>query len=157
VYLFQSGRRMASGKAHRCTTIFIAAPLGLSVTLWTTDIFAGLCCFSGCILGLWIHPDLDIDKYARWPWRTYARVMWHRHIWSHSPVLGTALRLAYLLTIPALVFNLLVPGVIGSPLGLWLIRWYGAWIFLGLASSDTLHWCMDGFPVRVSYGRARHK
>ena len=145
---------MASGKAHNRVTLIASVPVGVAVALWTTDILAALCCFSGCILGLWIHPDLDIDKYARWPWRTYARAMWHRHIWSHLLPLGTALRLAYLLTIPVLVFNVLVPGVLGSPWVLWLIRWYGSWFFIGLSSSDALHWAMDGFPVRVSFGKA---
>ena len=140
---------MASGKAHNRVTLISSAPVGVAVALWTTDILAGLCCFSGCILGLWIHPDLDIDKYARWPWRTYARAMWHRHIWSHFPILGTSLRLAYLLTLPAILLNMVLPGLLSSPVVLWLIRWYGAWFFVGLASSDTAHWIMDGTPVYV--------
>ena len=136
---------MASGKAHRRTTIILSVPLGISIGVWTTDIFAGLCCFSGCIFGLWIHPDLDIDKYARWPWRAYARAMWHRHIWSHLPLLGTALRLAYLLTIPSLMLNMFIDI---SPYMLWFIRWYGMWFFIGLAMSDSAHWLMDGVPIR---------
>ena len=118
---------MASGKVHDRATLVISAPIVVGVTRWTGDPVAGLCAFIGVIVDLWINPDLDIDKYVQWPWRLYAKAIYHRHIWGHLPVLGTALRLAYLLTVPALLINVAVPGIWTRSDVQWAICWFGGW------------------------------
>jgi uncharacterized metal-binding protein len=146
---------VASGRVHDLVTIASTIPLGIYVSEWTRDPFAGFCASVGCALGALIGPDLDQDKHARWPWRRYARAIPHRHVWSHLPLLGTALRLAYLLVLPVLVFNLFYPGLLMSPWSLFFLRWYGGWVFVGLATSDAEHWLFDRCPVRVGYGKPK--
>lgn len=88
------------------------------ITLWSLPIVAGLThqfthdshltlLVSGSYLfsGLMFGPDLDIysRQYRRWGvlrwiWLPYQRGMRHRSPLSHGPLLGTALRVVYLLT-----------------------------------------------------------
>lgn len=53
--------------------------------------------------GLMFGPDLDIYSrqyqrwgWFRWIWLPYRKLMRHRSFWSHGPIVGTVLRLAYL-------------------------------------------------------------
>ena len=56
--------------------------------------------------GLWLSPDLDTrsNPTRRWGplrllWWPYRRLLRHRSLLSHSPLLGTAGRLLYLLAL----------------------------------------------------------
>jgi uncharacterized metal-binding protein len=86
------------------------------VTLWSLPIIAGGTLlttyradlafwvsggflFSGLIFG----PDLDLYSFhykrwgkLRWLWRPYQKVIKHRSIWSHGPIIGTIGRILYL-------------------------------------------------------------
>jgi uncharacterized metal-binding protein len=73
----------------------------------------------GClymISGYTLSPDLDRHStpynrwgYFKWYWRPYQKVIKHRSPWSHWIILGTAIRLIYILWIPVVV--LLICGV----------------------------------------------
>ncbi|MGK7872865.1 MAG: metal-binding protein [Xenococcaceae cyanobacterium] len=93
------------------------------ITLWTLPCFAGLTflvtrngnltlivastfLFSGLMFG----PDLDIYSVQfkrwgklRWIWLPYQNVLRHRSNFSHGLIIGTTLRMLYLLSLLALV------------------------------------------------------
>jgi len=154
---------MPSGKAHAIATCAAAGALSpvlylAGQSLPTTLAFAG-----GCLLGLVVTPDLDVrqrDTHAEtimrrsggclvgaiWNllWLPYAWLIpRHRHPLSHWPVLGTALRLAYLLAAPALawwVIGQFIPLPALPRLALTPLTW---WAIGGMALVDALHWGMD--------------
>jgi uncharacterized metal-binding protein len=107
-----------------------------------------------CVAGeVWLTPDLDLGRgcaaYRWWVvlapiWRPYARLVPHRAAWSHWPVLGMALRIAYV-GVPV-VLGFMVAGH-----DLELERWAQAHrsdivaAYLGLETAGTLHWVADRF------------
>ena len=69
-------------------------------------IYGCLYMFSGYVLS----PDLDRHStpynrwgYFKWYWRPYQKVIKHRSPWSHWIILGTLIRLAYILWIPVVI------------------------------------------------------
>lgn len=60
-------------------------------------------------------------------WTPYARAFSHRSFFSHAPIIGTLLRLAY-------AFWFLIP--------LLDLRVF-AWAITAIISADLLHWVMD--------------
>lgn len=102
---------MSSGRTHDRITLWtlpLVVLLAFRVTLdgWLT----GLVCL-GFLLGGWVFgPDLDIHSvqykrwgWLRWIWLPYRNSMRHRSWWSHGPVIGTAVRVVYVLVWLALV------------------------------------------------------
>jgi uncharacterized metal-binding protein len=101
------------------------------VTLWSLPLIAAgtLYATSRADLAFWVSsgflvsglifgPDLDLYSFHykrwgifRWLWRPYQKVIKHRSIWSHGPIVGTVGRILYL--------------------GLWL--GLGALLYLGIA------------------------
>ena len=91
------------GRSHDRATQLLALPFGLLWTPWLG--WPGLAVAAGAFLvgGLWLSPDLDTRSLAtrRWGplrvlWWPYRHLIRHRSILSHSPLLGTLLRLLYL-------------------------------------------------------------
>ena len=153
---------MASGRHHDRTTALLALPFGL---LWLPALGApGLVVASGGFLlgGLWLSPDLDTRSNAtrRWGplgllWWPYRRLLSHRSLFSHSPVLGTGLRLAWLAGALLLLAGALAP--LGGPPPQALVAAAGRlWqeqrpllltALAGLEASTWLHLLQDGDPV----------
>ncbi|GAB4341698.1 MAG: hypothetical protein Fur0042_03360 [Cyanophyceae cyanobacterium] len=113
---------MPSGRTHDritglCAPVVVAGSLALwqraDVTLAATLAFVAA--------GLMFGPDLDIysNQVKRWGplqiiWRPYQRMIPHRSVWSHGVLLGTAVRLLYLL--PWLLALALALGAIATGL-----------------------------------------
>ena len=94
---------MASGREHDRATCVLALIYG--VICWPWLGIGGAFCSAMTFLfgGLFLSPDLDIHSRPyqrwgelRWLWWPYQRLIRHRSVLSHSPVLGTAIRIAYL-------------------------------------------------------------
>ncbi|NEQ60192.1 MAG: metal-binding protein [Moorea sp. SIO4A1] len=95
---------MSSGYIHDRITLWslpVVTVLSLVVTRSSdlTLIVAGGFLFGG----LMFSPDLDLYSrpfkrwgWLRWIWIPYQRMVPHRSIFSHGPVIGTILRLLYL-------------------------------------------------------------
>lgn len=96
---------MPSGRTHDSITLW-SLPLVAGFTYERTQsssftlIMAGGYLFSGLMFG----PDLDVysRQYLRWGalrwiWLPYRRSMRHRSFFSHGPVVGTVVRVLYLL------------------------------------------------------------
>jgi uncharacterized metal-binding protein len=153
------------GKTHfkiwkRWRPIPLAAALILLVVFQDYALATGL--VVGYALGRYVDPDLDqigiTNAEARTMqdfkilgavvvaiWLPYAYVMrfvgigrrGHRNFFSHFPGVGTAIRLAYMLALPALVI-----WYYGLPVGgfVWIAL---AGVLIGLTWADALHWFAD--------------
>ena len=102
---------MPSGVVHDRITIWLL-PWVVGITYCLTRsaeltlIVAGGYLFSGMMFG----PDLDIHslQYKRWGairqiWLPYRQFLRHRSLFSHGFVIGTCIRVAYLLLIVAVI------------------------------------------------------
>ncbi|NER45288.1 MAG: metal-binding protein [Symploca sp. SIO1A3] len=97
---------MPSGQTHDRITLWslpVVTALTLAVTRNSdlTLLVAGGFFFSGLMLS----PDLDLRSrpfkrwgYLRWIWIPYQRMMRHRSVFSHGMLVGTTLRVLYLLS-----------------------------------------------------------
>ncbi|MDJ0517978.1 MAG: metal-binding protein [Trichodesmium sp. MO_231.B1] len=97
---------MPSGSTHDRITlwslpIITGLSFGLVRSTHLTLFVSGGFLFSGLMFG----PDLDINSrqfqrwgWFKWLWRPYQSSLNHRSFLSHGPIIGTALRLLYLLT-----------------------------------------------------------
>ncbi|MEM6845453.1 MAG: DUF2227 family putative metal-binding protein [Bacteroidota bacterium] len=154
---------MASGRTHNIGTLVLTPAVAwaaweLSQHDTTTTWLAGL----GCFCGIFISPDLDMRQRTvsettllRWSlgigylwiflWYPYAMLFRHRGI-SHTPLIGTATRMLYLLGI-ALIVQYGAQTLLGATWSIW--PWaqeyqYSIAIFIaGLAISDIGHWVLD--------------
>jgi uncharacterized metal-binding protein len=153
---------MASGHSHDRVTGLLALPFGL---LWWPALgpAAALMASTGFLVGgLWLSPDLDTRSRAtrRWGplallWWPYRRVLSHRSALSHTPLLGSAGRLAYLALAAALLSQLAHPmGAPSAPelLGALPRLWRAHQPLLvpalvGVEASGWLHLIQDGDPM----------
>jgi uncharacterized metal-binding protein len=166
---------VASGRAHDRATWLLALPFGL---LWAPALGpAGIGCAGlGFLLGgLLLSPDLDTHSNAtrRWGplrllWWPYRRGLAHRSLLSHSPLLGTAGRLAYLAFLALLAAALLAPLGLGVPappqlLAAAVALWQGQRplvlsALVGVEASSWLHLIQDGDPLpRLPRRRSRNR
>ncbi|EAZ88591.1 metal-binding protein [Crocosphaera chwakensis] len=102
---------MPSGRTHDRITYLSLLPLVIIIYSLTRRIewlfwFSGAYLFSGLMFG----PDLDIYSVQykrwgiiRWIWLPYQSCFKHRSFFSHGFILGTAIRVIYLLTIILIV------------------------------------------------------
>jgi len=153
---------MASGPEHEKSTRWWAAPFALTIGL-IFDVQSGL--ISGIAFlvgGLWLSPDLDTNSIAlrRWGilkglWWPYRKMIKHRSILSHSPFIGTVLRVGYLLAaLSLLLFLIQSSGFADTLKTKYLLdklitqnpKFFGA-ILLGLEASTWLHLAKDGDPL----------
>ncbi|MCP9816129.1 DUF2227 family putative metal-binding protein [Synechococcus sp. GreenBA-s] len=153
---------MASGRSHDRTTWALALPFGLLWWPWLG--LGGLTAAAAAFLagGLLLSPDLDTRSNAtrRWGplrllWWPYRRLLRHRSLLSHSPLLGSAVRLAYLAA-AALVLCLLLQPLGGPPPQRLAAAAQGLWqqqrplviaALVGLEASSWLHLIQDGDPL----------
>jgi uncharacterized metal-binding protein len=102
---------MPSGQTHDRLTLWFL-PVTMGACLWITQNSTHTLIVSGAFLfgGLMLTPDLDVRSrpfkrwgWFRWIWIPYQGSMHHRSPLSHAPVIGTTLRIIYLLLWLAIV------------------------------------------------------
>ena len=149
--------------------MLLSLPLGLMVA-WPLGLSAGVITAAAFLVGgLWLSPDLDTRSNAlhRWGplggiWWPYRRLIRHRSIWSHGPLIGTATRLLLLLAWTLLV-SVLIPSVSPSLVLTNLqntLQQYpqqAATMLLGLEASVWLHLIQDGDPWPAEWTRRRRR
>jgi uncharacterized metal-binding protein len=153
---------MASGRDHDRATWLLALPFGLLWGPWLGSAGVG-CAGLGFLLGgLMLSPDLDTRSNCtrRWGplrllWWPYRRCLSHRSVVSHSPLLGSAGRLAYLAGIGLLAAAALQ--ALGVPAVAWMRQALPAlWqeqrpllisALAGVEASSWLHLIQDGDPM----------
>ncbi|MCP9887635.1 metal-binding protein [Cyanobium sp. ATX 6A2] len=155
---------MASGRAHDRATWQLALPFGLvfAPALGLAGVVSAATGF--LVGGLLLSPDLDTRSNAtrRWGplrmlWWPYRHGLAHRSVLSHSPLLGTAGRLAYMAALALLASALLAtlplgvptpPELLAAALELWQRqRPLLLSALVGLEASSWLHLIQDGDPL----------
>jgi uncharacterized metal-binding protein len=147
---------MASGKNHDRSILF-ASPVVLVVGCYQFGLELGIIAGASHFLGgYWLSPDLDIKSrpFLRWGvlkiiWLPYQRLIPHRSPLSHAPVLGSAIRLLYLIALVSPLW-LVFPDLQRMQ---WAIDWEKALAFLiGVELSALNHLLLDGLllPLPVS-------
>ena len=149
--------------------MLLSLPLGLMVA-WPLGLSAGVITAAAFLVGgLWLSPDLDTRSNAlhRWGplggiWWPYRRLIRHRSIWSHVPLIGTTTRLSLLLAWTLLV-SVLIPSVSPSLVLTNLqntLQQYpqqATAMLLGLEASVWLHLIQDGDPWPAEWTRRRRR
>ena len=129
---------MPGGRTHDVVTAVIAPIAFVIGVLWQGwpggFLFMGTHLFSGLMLS----PDLDVDigshPYRRWGpfriiWQPYMRAIGHRSRLSHGPVVGTFLRILYLVLVAVITYCVVLTVVVL----LWgTTGWGGVWHFFSL-------------------------
>jgi uncharacterized metal-binding protein len=107
---------MPSGETHDRLTLITMPILMLIAEQLFEQAPPAIGALGMSIGSIWFSPDLDhdanVDPYKAWGpikkiWNPYKRWVPHRSVISHSPILGTAIRLLYLLWIPAVIVAVL--------------------------------------------------
>ena len=153
---------MASGRDHDRATWLLALPAGLLVWPWLGWAGVGTAGVGFLIGGLLLSPDLDTHSRptARWGalkllWWPYRRLLRHRSLLSHSPLLGTAGRLTYLGCLLLGLAAVLQPFGMPPPRHLWqqgqeLWQQHQGLVIaavVGVEASSWLHLIQDGDPL----------
>jgi uncharacterized metal-binding protein len=97
---------MPSGRTHdRITLTSLPIVGGSTLLLSHSTRLTLIVCASFLFSGLMFGPDLDIHScqfqrwgWLRWLWLPYRKLLRHRSLLSHGPVIGTLFRLLYLAT-----------------------------------------------------------
>ncbi|HNT26252.1 MAG TPA: DUF2227 family putative metal-binding protein [Anaerolineales bacterium] len=154
---------MPSGKIHALATTITAGVGGpMMVVLGGQPVLHGMAFVAGCMTGLLVNPDLDMRHDTRshtlvrrsagfvwgalwrYYWTPYSRLIpYHRHWLSHTPVLGTLLRLLYLFAIPGLIYWALTYFLPIPAFTFPQVRAVLIWSVAGLMIVDGLHAVMD--------------
>jgi uncharacterized metal-binding protein len=96
---------MPSGRTHDRITLW-SLPIVGGVTLAVTrnSLPTLMICAGYLFGGLMLGPDLDLESihykrwgWFRWIWLPYRKSIKHRSPYSHAPIVGTTLRVVYLL------------------------------------------------------------
>ena len=156
---------MSDGKTHATATTALIFPVAMtSMLLMPHDPLSGAIVGGiGCLTGLIIDPDLDIENITRSEWQVikrfwifgmlwvvfwypYARAIPHRSPLSHWPLVGTAGRVLYLLLwikLLGMILDVPVPIQLIVTNSLFMIWFYG------LAVADTAHFIMDVVSSKI--------
>ncbi|XHX79547.1 MAG: metal-binding protein [Stenomitos frigidus ULC029] len=126
---------MPSGRTHDSITLW-SLPLLAGLTFARTQSSSLTLFVSGSYLfsGLMFGPDLDVYSHQykrwgllRWIWLPYRRSMRHRSVWSHGPIVGTVVRVAYLFIWVGLLGS---GGIVVSAIAVQLISKTNDWFVL---------------------------
>ncbi|HEY9663566.1 MAG TPA: metal-binding protein [Allocoleopsis sp.] len=96
---------MPSGRTHdRITLWFLPLVAGSTLAVTHHSTLTLWVCAGFLWGGLMLGPDLDTFSlhyrrwgWLRWIWLPYRNSMRHRSPWSHSPIMGTTVRVIYLM------------------------------------------------------------
>ncbi len=163
---------MASGRNHDRASVRWSIPFGLCINLiigFPYGLIAGLLF---CLGGLWLSPDLDTYSLAlkRWGilqviWWPYRKIIPHRSIFSHGPLIGTSIRILYLII--WIIFFILLFKRLSVPTSIKTIQHLFDQIqrypkliitsLLGLEASSWLHLIKDGDPMPAEWHKWRKK
>lgn len=131
---------------------------GAFTSLQTAQIVIGV---SEVLGTLYLSPDLDGKGWRSeclkrwdalllgWVWAVYGNAIPHRHPLSHSPIVGTSLRIAYLSFFLAILIFMLPWITLTDFYQLMQSQWqvFGS-ILIGLELSANVHYYLDGLWTR---------
>lgn len=140
---------MASGREHTLATMAVGAA-GVVHFAEVGNMVAAVMWGAGALYGLVAQPDLDIieedsgyiglgimrethpllERLWKAYWLPYGKILGHRSIFSHAPLIGTFLRIAY--AFPYIVFTGYLPHIASAE-----------WFIAAACATDAAHWIMD--------------
>ena len=150
---------MSSGVVHGKVTKGISPIVFVAVFTYTNDFILATFGMIGCWLGLFIEPDLDVDHttmserriqdvsflFGRiyfYIWLPYAKLIPHRSVISHLPILSTTIRYGYIAA-----WVLVVPLILGffPEIKGFALQYQNElmWLFIGNCVSDLAHFIFD--------------
>ena len=152
---------MPSGVIHTKATVATTLVVSVSSYLFGATPETTLALSVGAFLGTVVNPDADCDNgsYSLYVvrvlcgdvvsrlyqlfWMPYSLIVKHRSFISHSPIIGTAIRFAYLFAVPAIIIFALdrYYAILLLPLSIT--------VFCGLCVSDTVHVIMDAISTAI--------
>lgn len=105
---------MPSGRTHDIITATTTPVVGYVTYLITADIkTTTILTFAYVFASLMFNGDLDIESrpYYRWSimrfiWLPYQKIFHHRSVFTHGLIIGTIIRILYLIPIPILILGL---------------------------------------------------
>lgn len=168
---------MPSGRTHDRITLW-SLPLvaGAVLALTRQSHFTLIVCIGFLVGGLLLGPDLDTHSihykrwsFLRWIWLPYRYSLRHRSVWSHGPLMGTTVRVIYLMAWVGLLslLGVAITNEIGqfgwswAQLGQFWLRLAQTYhpiavaLFIGLELGSFSHYTADWFVS--SYKRVRSK
>jgi uncharacterized metal-binding protein len=153
---------VASGRSHDRATWALALPFGALWWPWLGLGGVAVAAMAFLLGGLLLSPDLDTRSNAtrRWGplkllWWPYRKLLSHRSLFSHTPLIGSAGRLLYLAALGLALCLLTRPLGAPSPQRLLTIA-EGLWsqqrplliaALTGVEASAWLHLIQDGDPA----------
>ena len=153
---------MASGRAHDRATWILASPFGALWWPWLGLAGVAVAMAAFLVGGLLLSPDLDTRSNPtrrwgplRWLWWPYRKLLRHRSLLSHSPLIGSSGRLLYLAALLLGVCLLAQPLGAPSPDQL-SAQMQALWrqhpgpllaALVGVEASSWLHLIQDGDPL----------
>lgn len=168
---------MPSGRTHdRITLWTLPFVVGLALFLTRKSGLTLFICMGFLLGGLLLGPDLDTHSihykrwsWLRWIWLPYRGSMRHRSPWSHSPIIGTTVRVVYLMVWLG-VFSLVGIATVNE-IGQFGLSWSGVghfWVslfqrfqqeaialFIGLEIGAFSHYTADWLVSGYKRGRSR--
>ncbi len=157
---------MALGKEHDKTTSLLSFPFGLILGIFVgfrNGLIGGVAFLIG---GLWLSPDLDTQSRAlkRWGyfkfiWWPYTKMIRHRSFLSHSPIIGSFIRILYLsswiMLLILLIKSMNIESIMKISNGLIKNitnnRILYLSIIIGIEGSAWLHLLQDGDPLPIEW------
>jgi uncharacterized metal-binding protein len=145
-----------NGKEHDKVTKYLCPSVAFGVAIAADTNLGFIAGAAELFGGLMLSPDLDIKSYPfyrwgllQWYWLPYQKLIPHRHWLSHSVLIGSIVRLAYLL-FPVIVFviatnnlGIAIDWVVQNPVILIAI-------FLGIEISAIAHLICDKLGDRIN-------
>ncbi|NJK99547.1 MAG: metal-binding protein [Spirulinaceae cyanobacterium SM2_1_0] len=170
---------MPSGRTHDRITLW-SLPWVAGLALWLTrsSHFTAIIASGYLFSGLMFGPDLDIRSaqykrwgWLRWLWLPYQKSLRHRSRWSHGLLLGTTLRIFYLLGILVIasLFTIVVVELLSDRPHDWLRllldfaqrlvhhRFEAIALFLGLEAGAMSHACADWLGSTWKRTKRQHR
>ena len=157
---------MTTGREHEKSTRFWSLPFGLVMAIFFDMKTGIISCLAFFIGGHFLSPDLDTKSIClrRWGifksiWLPYRKLIPHRSILSHGLIIGTTIRLLYLLICGYLAIQILV--ILGLINNQSIINFYlnylnknhdqFVFILIGIELSSWLHLVKDGDPLLIRW------
>ncbi|HPH95371.1 MAG TPA: DUF2227 family putative metal-binding protein [Anaerolineaceae bacterium] len=156
---------MADGKLHAAVSVILAGSGQALQQIASVTSYQAMAFSLGALLGIILTPDLDLvggsisQRQVRkstgniigliWAmlWYPYAKLLGHRSFWSHTPIIGTIIRIIYVFGLPLLLWSMLwQAGHVSVPPPIPVLGQLDPllfWVLLGLSVSDLFHWLMD--------------
>lgn len=140
---------MPSGKTHDIISAFAAPVVIVSSYLILNDPISTLLISTSFIFSSFMfNGDLDMKSrpYYRWSlfrfiWIPYIHLFKHRSIFTHGLIIGTIIRLIYLLIIPTYILFHYDYGILEI-----ISKNYSICVFVGLECGSALHTISDYSP-----------